>query len=110
MLTIIRYAVGSLVFIFVSVAIAVSHAANIASHRAFYEMRMGQADKNAVVQSVTGRSAFILDSYRHRFLQAFQRQLRPPQGGRMPQGGRQRSCRSGQAPRRPGGAGRRLAG
>ena len=38
-----------------------AHAANIAGHRAFYEMRMGQADKNAVVQSVSGRSAFVLE-------------------------------------------------
>ena len=38
-----------------------AHAANIAGHRAFYEMRMGQVDKNAVVQSVSGRSAFVLE-------------------------------------------------
>ena len=38
-----------------------AHAANIAGHRAFYEMRMGQADKNAVVQSVSGRSTFVLE-------------------------------------------------
>ena len=43
------------------VASGAAHAANIAGHRAFYEMRMGQADKNAVVQSVSGRSAFILE-------------------------------------------------
>ena len=41
--------------------IAVAYAANIAGHRAYYEMRIGQADKNAVVQSVTGRSAFVLE-------------------------------------------------
>ena len=39
----------------------VAHAGNIAGHRAFYEMRMGQADKNAAVQSVSGRSAFVLE-------------------------------------------------
>ena len=52
---------GSLVFALTSNAIVVAHAANIAGHRAFYEMRMGQVDKNAVVQSVSGRSAFILE-------------------------------------------------
>ena len=42
-------------------AIAAAHATNIAGHRAFYEMRMGQTDKNAVVQTVAGRSAFVLE-------------------------------------------------
>ena len=42
-----------------SAATVAAFAANIAGHRAFYEMRMGQADKNAVVQSVSGRSAFV---------------------------------------------------
>ena len=55
-----KYAAGSVVFI-LGVAITAAHAANIAGHRAFYEMRIGQADKNAVVQSVSGRSAFILE-------------------------------------------------
>ena len=52
---------GYVVFVLASTIIDVAHAANIAGHRAFYEMRMGQADKNAVVQSVTGRSAFVLE-------------------------------------------------
>ena len=60
MFKIIKYAVGSVVFV-LGVASGAAHAANIAGHRAFYEMRMGQADKNAVVQSVSGRSAFILE-------------------------------------------------
>ena len=52
---------GSVMFVVASTAICVAQAANIAGHRAFYEMRMGQADKNSVVQSVTGRSAFVLE-------------------------------------------------
>ena len=56
-----KNALGFVVFALTSAAIAVAHAANIAGHRAFYEMRMGQVDKNAVVQSVSGRSAFILE-------------------------------------------------
>ncbi len=48
-------------FVMASAASLVADAANIAGHRAFYEMRMGQADKNAVVQSVSGRSAFVLE-------------------------------------------------
>ena len=48
-------------FVLTSAAIVVANAANIAGHRAFYEMRMGQAAKNAVVQSVSGRSAFVLE-------------------------------------------------
>ena len=51
----------SVVFVLVSVVIVSAHAANIAGHRAFYEMRMGQVGKNAVVQSVSGRSAFVLE-------------------------------------------------
>ena len=60
MFKITRYAVGSVVVV-LGVASGAAHAANIAGHRAFYEMRMGQANKNAVVQSVSGRSAFILE-------------------------------------------------
>ena len=60
MFKITKYAAGSVVFM-LGVASGAAHAANIAGHRAFYEMRMGQADKNAVVQSVSGRSAFILE-------------------------------------------------
>ena len=48
-------------FMLTFAVIVVAHAANIAGHRAFYEMRLGQVDKNAVVQSVSGRSAFILE-------------------------------------------------
>ena len=48
-------------FALTSAVIVVAHAANIAGHRAFYEMRMGQTNKNAVVQSVSGRSAFVLE-------------------------------------------------
>ena len=57
----IKKALGSMVFVVTSAAMVVAHASNIAGHRAFYEMRMGQVDKNAVVQSVSGRSAFILE-------------------------------------------------
>ena len=45
----------------ISAVIVVANAANIVGHRAFYEMRMGQANENAVVQSVSGRSAFVLE-------------------------------------------------
>ena len=54
-------ALGSLFFVLLSAEFFVANAANIAAHRAYYEMRMGQADKNAVVQSVSGRSAFVLE-------------------------------------------------
>ena len=53
--------VGYVVFALTFAATVVAHAANLAGHRAFYEMRIGQADKNAAVQSVLGRSAFILE-------------------------------------------------
>ncbi|MDA0332786.1 MAG: DUF1849 family protein, partial [Proteobacteria bacterium] len=56
-----KHALGTVVFALTSAAIVVAHAANITGHRAFYEMRMGQSDKNAVVQSVSGRSAFVLE-------------------------------------------------
>jgi len=56
-----KHAPGTVVFALTSAAIVVAHAANITGHRAFYEMRMGQSDKNAVVQSVSGRSAFVLE-------------------------------------------------
>ena len=56
-----KNALGCLVFALTYAAIVVAHAANIAGHRAFYEMRMGQVEKNAIVQSVSGRSAFILE-------------------------------------------------
>jgi hypothetical protein len=36
-------------------------AASVAGHRAFYEMRIGESDNNASVQSVSGRSAFLLE-------------------------------------------------
>ena len=36
-------------------------AATVTPHRAFYEMQLGNADQNANVQAVTGRSAFTLD-------------------------------------------------
>ena len=54
--------VGYVVFALTFAATVVAHAANLAGHRAFYEMRIGQADKNAAVQSVLGRSAFILEN------------------------------------------------
>ena len=54
------HVVGSVMFMLTFAVIVVAHAANIAGHRAFYEMRMGQVDKNAVVQSVSGRSALFL--------------------------------------------------
>ena len=56
-----KNALRILVFALTSSVIVVAHAANIAGHRAFYEMRMGQVDKDAVVQSVSGRSAFVLE-------------------------------------------------
>lgn len=52
---------ASAAFVLTSLEINVVYAANIAGHRAFYEMRIGQADKNAPVQSITGRSAFVLE-------------------------------------------------
>ncbi|MGB1683979.1 MAG: EipB family protein, partial [Candidatus Puniceispirillaceae bacterium] len=61
MFKITKLAAGSVVFVLASAAMVAAHAANIVGHRAFYEMRMGQADKNAVVQSVSGRSAFVLE-------------------------------------------------
>ena len=48
-------------FVTTSAVILGANAANIAGHRAFYEMRLGQANQNAVVQSVSGRSAFVLE-------------------------------------------------
>ena len=36
-------------------------AATVTPHRAFYEMRLGTADKNSFVKVVNGRSAFTLD-------------------------------------------------
>lgn len=56
-----KTAVGYVLFALTSAATAVAHAANLAGHRAFYEMRLGQSDKNAAVQSVLGRSAFVLE-------------------------------------------------
>jgi len=56
-----KHFVGSMTFMLTCAVIVAAHAANIAGHRAFYEMRIGQADKNAVVQSVSGRSAFVLE-------------------------------------------------
>jgi hypothetical protein len=53
--------IGFIVFMIISAVIVVANAANIVGHRAFYEMRMGQANENAVVQSVSGRSAFVLE-------------------------------------------------
>ena len=50
-----------LVFLLTFAVIVSAQAGNIAGHRAFYEMRIGQANKNAVVQSVSGRSAFVLE-------------------------------------------------
>ena len=52
---------GFTVFAMTSAVIVVANAANIDGHRAFYEMRIGQTNKNAVVQSVSGRSAFVLE-------------------------------------------------
>ena len=54
-------ALGALAFALTTAATSVAYAANIAGHRAFYEMRMGQVDEHAAVQSVSGRSAFILE-------------------------------------------------
>ena len=56
-----KHVLGPVMVVLASAASVAAHAANIAGHRAFYEMRIGQADKNAVVQSVSGRSAFILE-------------------------------------------------
>ena len=61
MVRFIKYFFAPALFVLTSYAIDVAYAANIAGHRAFYEMRIGQADKNAVVQSVTGRSSFVLE-------------------------------------------------
>ena len=41
--------------------ITAANSTSIAGHRAFYEMRMGSVDQNAVVQTVSGRSAFLLE-------------------------------------------------
>ena len=57
-----KTALGYVLFTFISAATVVADAANLAGHRAFYEMRIGQADKNAAVQSVLGRSAFVLEN------------------------------------------------
>ena len=56
-----RNVLRSVVFFSTFAVIDVAHAGNIAGHRAFYEMRIGQANKNAVVQAVFGRSAFVLE-------------------------------------------------
>ena len=56
-----KYVLGHVVLVITSSTIAVAHAANISGHRAFYEMRMGQAENNAVVQTVSGRSTFVLE-------------------------------------------------
>ena len=56
-----KHTLGSVVFLLTAAAIVAANAANISGHRAFYEMRMGQAENNAVVQSVAGRSAFVLE-------------------------------------------------
>lgn len=55
------YFLRSLVCVLACHGIVAANATNIAGHRAFYEMRMGDAEKDAVVQSVSGRSAFILE-------------------------------------------------
>ena len=57
----VKHFLGSMVFALTSGVIVTAHAANISGHRAFYEMRMGQTNKSAVVQSVSGRSAFVLE-------------------------------------------------
>ena len=41
--------------------IRAAHGATLTPHRAFYEMQLGDADQNASVQAVSGRSAFTLD-------------------------------------------------
>ena len=57
-----EHVLGSVVFVLASAAIVAAHAANIAGHRAFYEMRMGQADKKMLLcNPVSGRSAFVLE-------------------------------------------------
>jgi len=38
-----------------------AQAANLMGHRAFYEMRIGTSEMNAAVQTVSGRSAFVLE-------------------------------------------------
>ena len=56
----IRYNVPCALAILIVIAAPFANAASIVGHRAFYEMRMGTVDKNASVQSVAGRSAFVL--------------------------------------------------
>jgi hypothetical protein len=57
----IRYAASSAACFVVATIVTSANATSIAGHRAFYEMRMGTIDDNAPVQSVSGRSAFVLE-------------------------------------------------
>lgn len=61
MFNITKYPTAFLVFLLAFLSSEQGYATNIAGHRAFYEMQMGQANKNAVVQSVSGRSAFVVE-------------------------------------------------
>ena len=57
----IRYAASSAACVVIATVVTSANATSIAGHRAFYEMRMGTIDDNAPVQSVSGRSAFVLE-------------------------------------------------
>ena len=48
-------------FIPITGMVSIANSTSLSGHRAFYEMRIGSVDKNAVVQSVSGRSAFLLE-------------------------------------------------
>ena len=55
-----RYIASCAASVLIVTAAPFANAASIVGHRAFYEMRIGTVDKNAAVQSVAGRSAFML--------------------------------------------------
>ena len=57
----IRHVASSAACIVIATVVTSANATSIAGHRAFYEMRMGTIDNNAAVQSVSGRSAFVLE-------------------------------------------------
>ena len=52
---------AAVVTMFISGLLSNANAATVMPHTAFYEMRLGEANQQSVVQAVSGRSAFTLD-------------------------------------------------
>ena len=57
----LTFFVSCAAFIPISGTVSIANSTSISGHRAFYEMRMGSVDKNALVKTVSGRSAFSLE-------------------------------------------------